>query len=130
WDYLFDVQLKRPGYLAPVHFEKEFLQEVFPDPTLGGLPLYDLDEKGAHWFGTALSSFGIVYNRDLLRHLGVPEPKTWRDLTDPRLAGWIVLADPSRSASARQAYMIIVERAMADASERGESEDSGWADGM
>ena len=130
-DFLFDVQLKKPGYLAQLHLDKPFLDAVFPTPTLSGLPLYDLDPKnGPAWFGTALSSFGVVYNRDLLRNLGVPEPKTWRDLADPRLAGWVALADPTRSASAKQAYMVIVERAMADAAARGETEDSGWADGM
>src|SRR5690606_15886041 len=97
---------------------------------LGGLPLYDLDEKGPHWFGTALSSFGIVYNRELMEHLGAPEPKTWGDLANPLLANWVVLADPTRSASAKAAYMVIVERAMADASAAGRSEDEGWADGM
>lgn len=130
-DFLFDVQLKKPGYLAQLKLDKAFLEEVFPTPTLSGLPLYDLNSKtGPAWFGTALSSFGVVYNRDLLRNLGVPEPKTWRDLADPRLAGWVALADPTRSASAKQAYMVIVERAMVDAAARGESEDSGWADGM
>lgn len=130
-DYLFEVQLKKPGYLAPLKLDDAFLAAVYPSKTLGGLPLYDLDEKnGPAWFGTALSSFGIVYNRDLLRYLGMPEPKTWRDLADPRLMRWIALADPTRSASAKQTYMVIVERAMANASARGESEDSGWADGM
>ena len=130
-DYLFDVQLKRPGYLARLDLGKEFMGQVFPEPTLSGLPLYDVDAKaGPCWFGTALSSFGVVYNRDVLKYLGVPEPRTWRDLADPRLAGWVALADPTRSASAKQAYMVIVERAMADASAQGGSEDAGWADGM
>ena len=53
-DYLFDVQLKRPGYLAQLQLDKAFLEEVFPEPTLSGLPLYDLDPKtGPAWFGTA-----------------------------------------------------------------------------
>lgn len=130
-DFLFDVQLKKPGYLAPLKLDAAFMKDVYPTPTLGGLPLYDADPKtGPAWFGTALSSFGIVYNRDVLKSLGVPEPKTWRDLADPRLAGWVALVDPTRSASAKQAYMVIVERAMADAAARGQSEDSGWADGV
>jgi hypothetical protein len=45
--------------------------------------------------------------------LGLPEPRTWRDLADPRYRGWIVMADPTLSSSAKSAYMIIVERAMA-----------------
>lgn len=130
-DVLFDLLLKRPGYLAPLKLDEAYLRQVYPQKMLRGLPLYDLDEKdGPAWFGTALASFGIVYNRDVLRQLGLEEPKTWRDMADPRLAGWVVLVDPTKSASAKQAYMVIIERAMADAKERGESEDSGWADGM
>lgn len=130
-DFLFDQQLKKPGYLQPVEFEPEFLKQVYPQPTLGGLPLYDLDKKnGPCWFGTVLSSFGIVYNLDLLKYLDMPELKTWKDLADPRLAGWITLVDPTRSASAKQVYMVICERAMADAVAQGRSEADGWADGM
>jgi hypothetical protein len=40
------------------------------------------------------------------------------------------MADPTLSSSAKSAFMIIVERAMADAAEQGRSEDEGWADGM
>jgi ABC-type Fe3+ transport system substrate-binding protein len=77
-----------------------------------------------------LSSFGIVYNRDVLAHLGLPEPTTWSDLADPRYRGWIVLADPLRSGVARTSFMVIVERKMQDAIERGRSADEGWAQGM
>lgn len=130
-DFLFDVQLKKPGYLQALKPPDELMKEVYPEASLSGLPLYDPDIKnGPCWFGTALSSFGVVYNRDVLRYLGVAEPKTWRDMADPRLANWVVLADPTRSASAKQAYMVIVERAMADASARKQSESAGWADGM
>jgi ABC-type Fe3+ transport system substrate-binding protein len=128
-DYLFEIDLKGRGHLQPVELEQKFLDEVYPTRSLAGLPLYDTGSP-PQWFGTALSSFGICYNKDVLRHLGLPEPQTWNDLTDPRYAGWIVLADPTQSASARTSFMIVVERAMADASARGESEDIGWARGM
>ena len=127
--YLVDQQLKKPGYLQDVRLPEALMRTAFPRPDLGGVPLYDRSEPPT-WFGTALSSFGIVFNKDVLRHLGLPEPKTWRDLTDPRYRNWIALADPTRSSSAKQAFLVIVERAMADASERGQSEDAGWADGM
>ena len=116
-DYLFDVQLKKPkampeGYLQPFDLPPEVMRAAYPRPDVGGVDLYD---PAHHWYGTALSSFGIVYNKDLTRHLGVPEPKTWSDLADPRYRGWLVLADPSRSSSAKTAFMAIVEKAMADA---------------
>jgi spermidine/putrescine-binding protein len=66
----------------------------------------------------------------VLNYLGVGEMRTWRDLSDPKLMGWVALADPTRSSSAKQTFMVIVERAMADAAEQGRSEDEGWAEGM
>ncbi len=128
-DYFFDVELKRAGVLDGVDLPPDILHAAFPKPDLNGLPLYDTSRPPT-WFGTALSSFGIVYNKDVLRVLNVPEPKTWSDLRDPRLHGWIILADPTRSAAANSAFMVIVERAMADAAQQGRSEDAGWADGM
>ncbi len=136
-DYLFDQQLKKEGYLQPLAIDPAVLQAAFPKPQLAGMNLYDYTPSSATrpaaaptWYGAALSSFGIVYNRDLLRHLGLPEPKTWSDLADGRYAGWLVLADPTRSASARQVYVIIIEKQMIDAAARHESEDGAWARGM
>lgn len=128
-DYLFDVELKRAGVLEGVQLPPDVLRAAFPKPDLNGLPLYDTSNPPA-WFGTALSSFGIVFNKDVLRILHLPEPKTWSDLRDPKYHGWVVLADPTRSAAANAAFMVIVERAMADASQQGRSEDVGWAEGM
>jgi iron(III) transport system substrate-binding protein len=127
-DYLFDVQLK--PYLQGVDLDPGLMHEAFPNPMLNGLPLYDIHNKSPHWFGSALASFGITFNRDVLRYLKLPDPKTWTDLSDPRYAGWIVAADPTRSTSAKQAFLAIVEKAMADSSAHGESEDIGWARGM
>ncbi|HEX8915771.1 MAG TPA: ABC transporter substrate-binding protein, partial [Humisphaera sp.] len=117
-DYLFDVQLRKPqsglkeGYLESVRLKPDLMAAAYPKPDIGGVPLY---QPEGYWYGTALSSFGIVYNKDVVRYLGVPEPKTWVDLADPRLRGWVVLADPTRSASASTAFMAIVEKAMSEA---------------
>jgi ABC-type Fe3+ transport system substrate-binding protein len=92
--------------------------------------LFDAKNDPPRWFGTALSSFGIVYNRDVVAHLGLPEPTAWRDLADPKYRGWLVLADPMRSGVARTTFMVIVERAMQDAVDQGRSADEGWARGM
>jgi ABC-type Fe3+ transport system substrate-binding protein len=129
-DYLFDRQLKRPGYLQKIDLDPAILKAAFPSPTLAGLPLYDLAPDGPQWIGTALSSFGIVYNKDVVKYLHLPEPRTWADLADPKYRGWIVLADPTRSASAKTAFMIIVERAMQTAQDNGGTYDHGWAKGM
>ena len=42
-------------------------------------------------------------------------PRTWSDLTDPRLFAGLSLADPTHSGSAGVAYMMVIQRAMADA---------------
>jgi ABC-type Fe3+ transport system substrate-binding protein len=106
------------------------MRRAFEVKTIGGLPLYDQNNDPPQWFGTALSSFGIVYNRDVLEHLQLPEPRTWSDLADPKYRGWIVLADPLRSGVARTSFMVIVERKMQDAIDAGRSADEGWAAGM
>jgi ABC-type Fe3+ transport system substrate-binding protein len=133
-DDLFDRQLRKPGYLQGVRLPAVVMNKAFAQKTLAGLPLYDLSgEKTGdppEWFGTALSSFGIVYNRDVVRELGLPEPKTWSDLADPRYRNQLILADPTRSGVAVTTFMVIVERAMQDAKDRGESYDTGWARGM
>jgi ABC-type Fe3+ transport system substrate-binding protein len=128
-DFLFDVQLKKPGYLQPVELPADVMQAAFPKPDIGGVPLYDTGHPPA-WFGAALSSFGILYNKDVLRYLQLHEPTTWANLADYKYRGWIITADPTRSASAKTAFMIITERAMADAAQAGLSEDAGWANGM
>jgi len=129
-DDLFERRLSEPGHLEGVRLSDDVMRRAFATKQIGGLPLYDQKNDPPRWFGTALSSFGIVYNRDVLQHLDLPEPRTWSDLADPKYRGWIVLADPLRSGVARTSFMVIVERAMQDAVDRGESADAGWARGM
>ncbi|MBX3316948.1 MAG: extracellular solute-binding protein [Phycisphaeraceae bacterium] len=80
----------------PVGFGQARLDEWFGENRIGSGFLYDPEQ---YWIGTALSSFGIVYNREVLARLGVPEPQSFEDLCDPRLAGWIALSDPRQSGS-------------------------------
>jgi iron(III) transport system substrate-binding protein len=127
-DFLFDVQLSK--YLAPADIDPAVMKLAFPSPTLNGLPLYDAKHKPPNWIGTALAGFGITYNRAVLRYLKLPDPQTWSDLADPKYANWLILADPSKSTSAKAAFMAVVERAMADSAAKGESEDIGWQRGM
>ncbi len=80
----------------PADFAKAELKALFGDNAIGPQELYDEDQ---YWIGTALSSFGIVYNRDVFAKLNLPEPTAFDDLTDPALWGWIALADPRQSGS-------------------------------
>ncbi len=81
--------------------------------TVGGEPYWD---KQGRWVGTCVSGFGICYNPEALRQLGITSvPRRWGDLADPRLAGKVALADPSKSGSANKAFEMIVQQAMSDA---------------
>ena len=92
---------------VPMSLPSGLLDSIFPQPTIGSERLYHPDR---YWIGTALSSFGIVYNRDLLSMLDLPEPKTWSDLSDTRYFGWIALADPHHSGSIAATYDAILRR--------------------
>jgi len=68
-------------------------------------------DRAGRWYGAAVSCFGIFYNAKLLRHRGLPIPKTWDDLTVPEMRRRIGAADASQSGSARAAYEMIVQSA-------------------
>lgn len=73
----------------------------------------DYMDKEMRWCGTVLSCFGIVYNRDLLRRLGIEkEPTSWQDLADTRLVGQVALADPNKSASVTKAFEMLIQEQM------------------
>jgi ABC-type Fe3+ transport system substrate-binding protein len=89
------IEVKLPMSI-PAGIEKSRLDECFGDNVIGAGTLYDPDQ---YWIGTALSSFGIVYNRDVLKSLGLSEPSSFEDLCRPEYAGWLALADPRQSGS-------------------------------
>lgn len=91
----------------PVEFSPEQLEQWYGPNEIGRNVLYDPD---LYWFGTALSGFGLVYNIDVLNQLGVPRPQTWNDMTNPRLVGWVALADPGQSGSIATALEVILQR--------------------
>lgn len=70
----------------------------------------DFRDPQGRWTGTVLSSFGIVSNRDALARLGLPEPKGWADLADPRYAGQVALADPTKSGSMNKAFENVLQQ--------------------
>lgn len=82
---------------VPAGFDAEQIAAWFPVDRVGTQPLWHPEQR---WIGTALSSFGIVYNRPLvLGLLGKERIETFDDLGDPRLAGWVAMADPRQSGS-------------------------------
>jgi ABC-type Fe3+ transport system substrate-binding protein len=73
---------------------------------LNGLPLYDPKGK---WYGPILSSFGILYNREILRRIDQPVPQRWADLGEPGLFGWVSAGDPRLTGSVHMVYEIILQ---------------------
>lgn len=98
----------------PARFKPEQLEAWFGQNKIGTQRLYDPDQV---WIGTALSGFGIMYNKDVLADLGLPEPKTFSDLCDPRYAGRVALADPQMSGSVTTTLEAILNK---------EGWDAGW----
>ena len=98
------AELKKKNLLQQVSLSDEILSSFPAD--YNGNPLRDLD---GYWFGVNLTSFGIAYNKKLMRILQVPEPKAFADLGAPSLRGWIGSADPRRSGSVRFIYELILQ---------------------
>ena len=98
------VELTRLGLTYPYRLPDEQLEQI--GKTIGGIPIYDPD---CHWYGAALSGFGIIYNRVVLDLIGLPEPKTWEDLGDSRLLTWVGSGDPRGSGAVHMTYEIILQ---------------------
>lgn len=77
---------------------------------------YPAQISGETWrtatlFGNTVSTFGICYNRDRLRDLGVvTPPRRWVDLTDPVYFGQVGVADPTKSGSIAKAFEMIIQQ--------------------
>ncbi len=82
--------------------EKPTLEQI---NRIGVQHLFDPEQ---YWIGTALSSFGIVYNREVVAALGMQPPTSFTDLTDPRYRGMLALADPRQSGSVTTTYESIL----------------------
>ena len=110
--YDFNKQAEK-GQLAPTRIFQD-QPDLFRDGTVPGRftgePYYD--PQGL-WAGACLSSFGIVYNREVCEAIGLETmPEHWDDLADPRLAGRIALADPTKSGSVNKAFEMLIQEKM------------------
>ena len=106
----------RRGFAVPV-------ADKLP-PTLfaeNGVDMIPASFSGETWrtpsvMGNVVSTFGIIYNVDRLKDLGVAKPPlAWSDLTSFAYFGQIGLADPTKSASITKAFEMIVHQQMHDA---------------
>jgi iron(III) transport system substrate-binding protein len=67
-----------------------------------------LRNKSNTWFASALSSFGLFYNKKVMKFLKLQEPKSWEDLSDPKFFNQISLTDPRRSGTATVMNVIVI----------------------
>ncbi|MBY0311608.1 MAG: extracellular solute-binding protein [Phycisphaerales bacterium] len=91
----------------PAGFSQAQLDEWFGENRIGAQTLYDPDR---YWIGTALSGFGIVFNKDVLARLGLPEPRSFADLCDARYRNMLALADGRQSGSVTTTYESIMNK--------------------
>jgi ABC-type Fe3+ transport system substrate-binding protein len=78
------------------------------------IPLKDRD---GFWVGTALEPYGLVYHPIKIKRLGIPEPKDWEDLLNPKLRGEVAQCAPTRSSSSNATYEVMLSL---------HGEDKGW----
>ncbi len=97
---LVDSGIRRlhPDWFTDRAFPASFGGETYRDP-------------GDLWYGTVLSSYGIIYNRDSLARMGFAHPpEQWSDLADPRYVGEVGLCDPMQSGSIAQAFLNVIQQ--------------------
>lgn len=105
------VSQARAGRIVPMYGDDEprpawMGEEVVPTKHAGD----DFRDPRGRWVGAVLSSFGIVFNRDALGRLGLPEPAHWADLADPRYFRQVALADPTKSGSMNKAFENVLQQ--------------------
>lgn len=81
--------------------------------SVNGLPLRDSQNR---FHASCLSSFGFVYNKEVVKRAFLSKPESWYDLGRAEYRGWISSGDPSLSGSVHQAFEIELQ---ADGWERG-----------
>ncbi len=97
-------ELKKLHLLQSHKIPKTLKSEI--PPKLGPVLLYDKEET---WHAINFSSFGIFYNKNLLKRLKIAEPKNWEDLGDMQFFNLLSNADPRRSSSHLTMYTVIVQ---------------------
>ncbi|MFN0066107.1 MAG: ABC transporter substrate-binding protein [Limisphaerales bacterium] len=86
------LELAAKGLAQPHQLPPEILDGVPAE--VAGIELRAAD--GA-WFGSAISSFGILQNLRVQQLAGLPSVTRWEDLARPELLGWVGAGDPRNS---------------------------------
>ena len=107
----------RQGLSVPAWDDQLVPPGIFEDRN--GSVLIPIKVNGETWrsksfYGAALSTFGICFNFDRLKDLGISKiPSTWEDLADPLYFGELGLTDPTKSGSVAKAFEMIIHTACA-----------------
>jgi iron(III) transport system substrate-binding protein len=112
-DYNFGLMAEE-GLLKEMTLAPDVIANI--PPTFGGLAMIDSQHR---WIGSALSGFGLFYNKQLLERINLPMPRRWEDLGSSQYFDLVGLADPMQSGSAAASYEMIVQT--------GDSWADGWA---
>ena len=75
-------------------------------PSVNGQELRDKENK---YFAACLSGFGFVYNKLVVERAQLPTPKTWQDLGQPELQGWVSCGDPTNSGSLHMTFELVLQ---------------------
>lgn len=98
------LRLVKDGFTDPYVLPDSILSRI--PKSFAGIPMYDTTGQ---WYGATMSGFGIVYNLAVARLQGVEPPRTWEDMADPRLYGWIAAGDPRMSGSIHMAFELMLQ---------------------
>lgn len=98
--------------------ENEEGTSIFPEGLSGE------DWRNEYFYSAVLSGFGICYNPDRLKEMGVENPPAeWRDLRDLAYFGQLALADPTKSGSVAKTFEMIIHTEC-----RNVVYEAGWTD--
>src|SRR3989304_4366462 len=96
--------LKADGLLEKVALPDALLSRI--PKTIGTFPIHDPD---GHYFGFAVSGYGLMWNTRYLALHKLPQPKEWTDLADARYHGHLVISAPSRSGTTHLTIEVILQ---------------------
>lgn len=84
--------LQTEGLLEKYAPPKEIMARI--PAKIGNFPVHD---PQGHYFGFAISGYGLMWNRNYLKAHKLPAPKEWTDLAASRYHNHLVISAPSRS---------------------------------
>jgi iron(III) transport system substrate-binding protein len=108
-------KLAEQKLLQKLELDRDLLETI--PASIGKPKPIPLKDKDGYWVGTALEPYGLVYHPKKIQRLGIPEPKGWDDLLNPKLRGEVAQCAPTRSSSSNATYEVILSI---------HGEDKGW----